>query len=245
MTRDTLFAGELICNQPVKGYRFSIDAVLAAQFSLPKRGQRVLDLGCGCGIIGLILAYRIPGLVVHGVELQSELASLARNNILANGFASRMEILEGDVCSLNQVVEAESYDHVFCNPPYGTADGGRINPHSQAAFARHELNGSLEDFIRAAAFSVRNRGHVVFIYPARRGATLLQILFHHRLTPKRMQPIYSYPGPNSARLLLVEAVKNGGEQLEILAPFYIYQQQNGAYSQAMQALYQENSCLPK
>ena len=110
---------------------------------------------------------------------------------------------------------------------------------------RSYYDGSLAEFIRAAAYSVRNRGRVVFIYPARRGATLLTELMHHRLTPKRVQPIYSCPGSDSARLLLIEAVKNGGDQFEVLAPFYIYQQANGAYSPAMQSLYQENPCSPR
>ncbi|MGE4561021.1 MAG: tRNA1(Val) (adenine(37)-N6)-methyltransferase [Desulfobulbus sp.] len=245
LTEDTLFAGALVCHQPAIGYRFSIDAVLAAQFVLPKAGQRVLDLGCGCGIIGLILAYRVPGLVVHGLELQPELAALARQNVLANGFTPGMEILEGDVRSINQVVGAETYDQVVCNPPYGTPQGGRINLDAQAAAARHELNACLEDFVRAAAYSVRNRGRVVFIYPARRGATLLHTLYNHRLTPKRLQPVYSSPESGSARLLLVEAVKNGGEQFEVLAPFFIYRQRNGGYSHAMQALYRENPCSPR
>lgn len=245
LTHDTLFAGELICDQPADGYRFSIDAVLAAQFVLPSSGQRVLDLGCGCGIIGLILAYRVPGAVVHALELQPELASLARHNVLANRFSRRMEVIAGDVREIGRVVCAETYDLVVCNPPYGAANGGRINLHSQAARARHELSGSLEDFVRAAGYSVRNRGRVVFVYPARRGADLLRTLAKFRLTPKRMQPIYSFPGTDSARLLLIEAVKNGGEQFEILAPFYIYRQQNGASTEAMQTLYQENPCLPR
>lgn len=245
LRQDTLFAGELICRQPVNGYRFSVDAVLAAQFVLPQPGGRILDLGCGCGVIGLILAYRVTGLVVHGLEVQSDLAELARGNIRANGFTARMQIYEGDVRDIARQIQPEIYDQVVCNPPYGTAGDGRISRNTQAAIARHALNGTLTDFIAAAAYAVRNRGRVVFIYPARRGVDLLQTLVAYRLIPKRMQPIYSFPGSGSARLLLVEAVKNGGQQLELLAPFYIYQQQHGAYSADMQALYEGNRCLPR
>ena len=245
VTHDTLFAGELICCQPASGYRFSIDAVLAAQFVRPRSGQKVLDLGCGCGIIGLILAYRIADLEVRGLELQPELARVAEKNIQANGFAGRMQIIEGDARCIDQLVQAETFDVVLCNPPYGAPRRGRINLQTQAAAARHELYGSLADFIGAAAHSVRNRGRVVFIYPARRGATLLAELAKHRLTPKRLQPIYSYPGTDPARLLLIEAVKNGGDQFEVLAPFYIYQESNGAYTPTMASLYQENPCSPR
>nr|WP_321467661.1 tRNA1(Val) (adenine(37)-N6)-methyltransferase [uncultured Desulfobulbus sp.] len=246
ITRDTLFAGSLVCNQPTQGYRFSIDAVLVAQFVQPKAHHNVLDLGCGSGIVGLILAYRSAELTVHGLEIQPELACLARENICANGWSGRMQIIEGDACAIEGSIQAETYDLVVCNPPYGTANGGRINPNPQAANARHELCGSLEDFVHAAAFTVRNRGTVVFVYPARRGAALLHILSCNRLTPKRMQPVYSYPEAQTARLLLIEAVKNGGEQFEIMAPFYVYHHKNGPYSQAMQALYLENpSCSPR
>lgn len=238
-TIDSLFAGRLLCQQPLHGYRFSVDAVLAAHFVVPKPGQRVLDLGCGCGVIGLILAHRVQEIIIHGLELQPELAQLAAENVCANEFEARMHILPGDVREPAETLQPEAYDLVVCNPPYGSGQDGRINQHVQAAMARHGLAGHLDDFVRAAAFAVCNRGRVVFIVPARRAALLLTLLRTQRLTPKRMQPIYSDPEANTTKLVLIEALKNGGEQFEILAPFYIYQQLQGDYSAAMQALYQE------
>lgn len=245
LTDDTLFAGQLICRQRRDGYRFSVDAVLAAHFGVPKAGQRVLDLGCGCGVIGLVLAHRHSLLAVHGVEMQEELAALAEENGRLNGFADRFRVIRGDVRNIALLLAPESFDLVICNPPYRKKDSGRINRDDQAALARHELNGTIGDFIRAAAFAVKNRGRVVFVYPARRSNTLLSGLHEHRLTPKRLQPVYSYPGAESACLVLVEAVKNGGEQIEILAPLSIYERRNGAYTPAMLALYQEEKCWPR
>ncbi len=245
VTHDTLFGGAIRCDQPAQGYRFSLDAVLAAQFVLPGPDDRVLDLGCGCGIIGLILAYRVPGVRVHGLELQLELAELARNNMHLNGFITRMAILQGDVREIGQSVQAEDYQLVVCNPPYGASHGGRINQHVQAAAARHEANGTLTDFVRAAAFAVCNRGRVVFVYPARRAPELVKALMDSRLVPKRLLPVYAYPGAGVARLLLVEAVKNGGAQCALEEPLYIHETSGGAYSEAMQMFYQENTCLPK
>lgn len=241
---DSLFAGRLLCQQPSNGYRFSVDAVLAAHFALPKPGQQVLDLGCGCGVIGLIIAHRVQEVIIHGLELQAELAQLARDNVCANGFDTRMHILCGDVRKPSQVLQPEDYHLVVCNPPYGTGQDGRINQHAQAAVARHGLVGHLADFVRAAAFAVCNRGRVVFIIPARRAAELLTLMRTQRLTPKRMQPVFSAPETNTATLVLIESLKNGGEQFEILAPFYIYQRLQGDYSAAMQALYSEDACSP-
>ena len=237
LTDDTLFQGGLICRQSRDGYRFSVDAVLAAHFSVPKSGQQVLDLGCGCGVIGLILAHRFSDIAVCSLELQEHLAELAQENGDQNGFADRFRVIQGDVCAIGSLLAPESFDLVVCNPPYRKIDSGRINQDDQAACARHELTAVVEDFVRAAAFCVKNRGRVVFVYPAVRCNTLLSALQQHRLTPKRLQPIYSYPGSASARLVLVEAVKNGGEQCDILAPFYIYEHKNGDYTPAMLALY--------
>jgi tRNA1Val (adenine37-N6)-methyltransferase len=245
LTDDTLFAGRLICRQRRDGYRFSVDAVLAAHFPVPKAGQRVLDLGCGCGVIGLVLAHRHAQLTVHGVELQEDLAGLAEENGRLGGFADRFRVIRGDVREIALLLAPETFDLVICNPPYRRKDSGRINRDDQAAVARHELNGTIIDFIRAAAFAVKNRGRVVFVYPAGRSNTLLSGLHEHRLTPKRLQPVYSWPGAERACLVLVEAVKNGGEQVEILAPFFLYECRNGAYTPAMLAMYQEEKCWPR
>lgn len=245
LTDDTLFSGQLICLQRRDGYRFSVDAVLAAHFTAPKSGQRVLDLGCGCGVIGLILAYRFADVTVCCLEFQEDLAALAEENGRRNGFGERFGVLRGDVRTAAGLMVPESFDLVVCNPPYRKQHSGRVNQGDQAARARHELNGGIDDFVRAAAFTVKNRGKVVFIYPARRGNTLLAALHGQRLTPKRLQPVYSYPGAESARLVLVEAIKNGGEQFEILAPLYIYERRNGDYSPALHAMYREETCSPR
>jgi tRNA1Val (adenine37-N6)-methyltransferase len=245
ITTDTLFAGRLICRQPREGYRFSVDAVLAAHFAVPKAGQRVLDLGCGCGVIGLVMAYRHPRISVCGLELQPDLAALAKTNIRDNGFDQRCTVQLGDIRSIATLLAPESCDLVVTNPPYRKTATGRLNQDNQAAHARHELQGGIEDFVHAAAFAVKNRGKVVCIYPARRCNALMAALHGQRLTPKRLQPIYSYPGAASACLVLIEAVKNGGEQMDLLAPLFIYQRRNGPYTPAMQALYEEDGCLPR
>ena len=237
LTDDSLFQGGLICRQSRDGYRFSVDAVLAAHFAAPKPDAKVLDLGCGCGVIGLILTYRHPQITVCSLELQEQLAALAEVNGHLNGFAERFRVIRGDVCAIAAQLSPESFDLVVCNPPYRKKDSGRINTDDQAACARHELTAEVDDFVRASAFCVKNRGRVVFVYPAARCSTLLAALQGQRLTLKRLQPVYSYPGTQNARLVLVEATKNGGEQCELLAPFYIYERQNGDYSPAMHALY--------
>lgn len=237
LSNDTLFGGRLICRQFRQGYRFSVDAVLAAHFLEPRPHGAVLDLGCGSGIIGLILAYRHPGVRVAGLEVQAQLADLAGQNVIDNDFGGRMEILHGDLRRIAEFVAAESFDNVVCNPPYGQPDRGRVSPNEQRARARHEMDAGLHDIVWAASFAVRNRGSVVVVYPARRAMALVAALKGVRLEPKRWQPVYSYPGSAEAALVLVEAVKNGGEEVRIQEPLYIYREQNGPFSDVMLRLY--------
>lgn len=238
LTEDTLFTGSLICRQPRHGYRFSVDAVLAAHFAVPRLGSRVLDLGCGCGVIGLILAHRHPDVCIIGLEMQEALAAAAEDNIRDNGLVDRCSVIRGDVRAIAAMIRPESVDLVVCNPPYQKEGGGRVNADDQAALARHELHGTIADFVRAAAFCLANRGRAVFVYPARRAITLLAALDGHNLAVKRLQPVYSYPGVDNARLVLIEAMKNGGEDVAVMAPWYIYECRNGEYTAAMRRMYE-------
>ncbi len=237
LTNDSLFNGALICRQYGDGYRFSVDSILAAHFCRINGSMRVLDLGCGSGIIGLILARLHPDIQLVGLELQQDLAGLAAGNIPANGLSESFQIVCGDVCRVEKVFQAESFDLVVCNPPYRKCGSGRINQADEAAIARHELKADLDDMLAAAKFCVRNRGTVVFVYPAIRLARLIAGMDHFSLVVKRLQPVYSYPEAGQATLVLAEAVKNGGEGCQLLPPMYIYSGKNKGYSPDMEKFY--------
>lgn len=238
LTRDSLFNGRLICYQQKSGYRFAVDSVLVAHFLQVGKGQRVLDLGTGSGVISLIAAYRFRDISIIGLEKQAELFQLALKNSTENNMDDRFSVLRGDLCAINTCVDAESFDCVISNPPYTKPGTGRVNNQSQSARARHEIDCTLADVVKAAFFAVKNRGSAVFVYPARRAAVLVAELVRQNLMPKRIQPVYSYPEDNQARLVLVEAVKNGGEELHLMPPFFIYTAKDGPYTSAMQALYE-------
>lgn len=212
--------------------------MLAAHFLKVSQGQRVLDLGTGSGIISLIVAHRSKGTLLVGIEKQAELFDLATKNVSSNRLESRITVLQGDLRVIKTIVEPESFDGVISNPPYTKPGSGRINKGSQSARARHEIDCTLEDVVRAAFFAVKNKGSVVFVYPARRAAILISALVRQNLMPKKLQPVYSYPEDTQARLVLVEAVKNGGEELHLMPPFFIYSNKNGSYTPEMQALYE-------
>jgi tRNA1(Val) A37 N6-methylase TrmN6 len=113
---------------------------------------------------------------------------------------------------------------------------GRLSQGSEQAIARHEVRGKVVDFIKAAAFAVKNKGRVAFVFPAPRLSFLISALKHVRLEPKRMQMVHSYPDA-PGKLVLVEAVKNGGEELLVLPPLFIYDASGGGYTPGMAAIF--------
>ncbi len=242
ITSDTMFDGAVCCRQFRNGYRFSVDAVLAAQFQEPERGGHILDLGAGCGIIGLIVMYRwghkIAGL--RGLELQPQLRELAQRNFRDNGFERTCSCLEGNVTHILDYFSPESFDQVICNPPFYKSRNGRQSCNEEARIARHQLSASIVDFAAAAAAAVKNGGSAVFVYPADRFVELAEALSANRLECKRLRFVYSYPEATEARLILVQCLKNGGRGLKIAPPLYLYQERNGSYGDEMNLFYKTN-----
>jgi len=236
LSEDTLFSGRLRCLQHRQGYRFSIDAVLLAHFLAPKKNDRVLDLCAGCGVVSLILAYRWPEIGLTALEVQPQLAALIRRNSTENEFSERIRVVEGDCRQMDTLVAAGSFDCLACNPPYRKVASGRANPQTEQALARHELLADLGAVVQAAAFALKNRGRAAFVYPAARAATLLATLQSHAFAPKRLRVVHSYPG-DTGRLVLLEAVKNGGEELVILPPLFVYQEKGGEYAPETASFY--------
>ncbi len=250
ISRDTLFDGRLICLQHTAGYRFSVDAVLAAHFQPPGKGASILDLGSGCGIISLIVMYRWGKMIkeIAALEVQPQLAELSRRNFAENGFAAQCRTVAGDLRNIGHSFAPESFSQVICNPPFYREGSGRTSADPESLYARHQILASLSQIVGAAAAVVKTGGTVVFIYPAEGLGELVAELTRARLELKRLQCVYSYPEPaGPARLVLVTAMKNAGSGVQVLPPFYLYTRKNGAYSPGMEKLYsphQENETEP-
>ncbi len=236
---DSLFDGAMYCKQNREGYRFSLDSVLVAHFLLPHNDASVLDLGCGCGIIGLIIMYRWKALLskVVGLEIQPALFQLANENRVLNGFEEKLSIVEGDFCNIKNYFQPEQFSHVICNPPFYKPSQGRGNTNQEAYIARHQILADLTAIAKAAKYCVKNKGRVIMIYPSEGMAELVHILRENKLEPKRIQYIYSRKENSAAKLILIECIKNGGLGVRVLQPFYVYQGRGEEYSLEMQKLY--------
>jgi len=220
-TLDTLFGGRLKILQKKSGYRFSIDALLLAHFAEPRPMDRMIDLGTGCGIIPLIIAFRKKTGKITGVEIQPSLADLARRNAALNRLSTRITILERDLRNLEGKGWKGNFDLVLSNPPYRKVGAGRVNPRREKALARHEFKATLQDVLRAAQYLLKEKGRLAMIYPASRAAELLQEMRRFHLEPKRLQFVHSRP-QEEARRMMVEGFKEGRAQVRVLPSLILY-----------------------
>jgi len=241
-TDESLFEGDLVCRQSRRGYRFSVDAALLAHFVVANPGDRVLELGAGCGIVSLVFAYRQPFVTVDAIEIQPQLCALARHNMVANGYGKRVRVLHGDVRQIASHVSADTFDLVLANPPYRQSQHGRLCPCPERAVARHQLRGGLPSFVRAAFFALSDHGRAAFVYPATHEEELLTALEASDFGARRLRAVYGYPG-GGRRLVLVEAVKKGKAPLAREPSLYITTQAGGGYTEEVAAFYRPRPAI--
>lgn len=234
-TRDHFFNGSIILNQPKTGYRFSIDAVILSHLACPAAGETVLDLGTGCGVIPIMLAFRHPDIRLIGVEIQPALSDLARRNVADNRMADRIRIIEMDMGKLSLADAGGPVDLVVTNPPYRKLDSGRINADSQRAVARHELKIDLATLLQTTRRMLRKNGRFVIIYPAGRFVDLVAAMRSAGLEPKKLTMIHARPN-TPGQLVVMLGVKGGRPGLAVDPPLHVYNE-NGDYSPEIQAIF--------
>ena len=227
--------GKLRMIQQQEIFKFTVDPLLLAAF-LPIRPQElVLDLGTGTGVLPLWLTgYRGVKRVV-GLELQPEVAALARQNVVLNELETEIQIITGDLRALPQELVDRRFDWVLSNPPYWKASSHLHSASPVLARAKFELTCTLEEVIAAAARLCRSGGRVGFVHLPERLTDLLALMRAERLEPKRLCLVYPKPGTAPHRLL-IEGKKNSRPGLKVLKPFYIHDQ-NGDFSTEMMAVY--------
>jgi tRNA1(Val) A37 N6-methylase TrmN6 len=211
---DEFMDGRIRLIQSRKGYRFSIDAVLLAQFATVKPTDVIVDLGAGCGIISLLLLQR-PVRYALALEIQRNLADQAVRNASLNGVADRMGVILAD---LRQVPFRKPLaDVAVCNPPFRRSGSGRVNPDLQRAIARHEIMASLNDILSAARAVLKPKGRLALIYPAGRLVDLVMRMRAFDIEPKRMRVVYPSMEEES-KLVLVEGSRSGKGGVKVLPP---------------------------
>lgn len=236
-TTDEILDGSLKIRQSRRGYRFNLDSLILAHFASLKPRSVNLDLGCGNGVIALVLARHYTQSRWHGLEVQEKLAALAEKNVQDNDLERRVIIDVGDAQDIKKIYEPHFFDNIVFNPPYRKINSGRINPLEEKAVARHEIKGSLADFLAASRYLLKPKGRVFTIYPARRLVELVFLFRKNDMEPKRMKLVFS-DAASDAAFVLAEGRWGSREELKMEPPLFIYEAHK-KYTAGMKNIFSE------
>lgn len=218
------------------GFCFGVDSVLLSDFAKTmKKNSTVVDIGTGTGIIGLLLCKKTNLKKIYGVEIQEEVAEMAKRSILLNNLQDKFEVINSDINNIFEFLEPNSIDCVVTNPPYKKVDTGVKNEDEKQMISRHEVKCTLEDVIEKGAKLLKDRGEFYMVHRAERMVDIMCTLRKYRLEPKNVR--FVHPKQNEKpNLILVKAIKYANEFLKIDKPLVIYGE-NGDYTDEINEIY--------
>lgn len=232
VTEDALLGGRLRLLQPRDGYRAAIDPVLLAAAVRAGAGESVLDLGCGVGAASFCLAARVPDLRVTGLEIQPELAELARRNSALNGMEECFRVTEGDAARPPEALEG--FDHVMTNPPFHEPESGTAPGNASRAVAHMEGGLDLAGWLKAAIKALRPKGRLVLIHRADRLPGILAALKGRGVGEVTVLPLLPRADRPAGRVII--AARKGVRTPFRLLPGLVLHREGGAYTAEAEAV---------
>ena len=223
--------------QNTDGFCFGIDSVLLSEFAKDiKNDSEVIDLGTGTGILGFLLLAKTKIKNVTGIEVQSEVADMAARSIELNNLKNKFKIINCNIKDILFHLKPESYDAVITNPPYKKLNTGGKNENEKKLISRHEVLADIFDFIEAAKKILKNNGCLYMVHRPERLCDIISGLRKNNIEPKLIRFVYSKETSSEAKLVLIKAVKNGGQFLKVEKPLFIYNE-DGTYTEEVKKIY--------
>lgn len=201
-------------------FKLGTDSVLLADFVNTGTRKNGIDLGCGSGILPLLLLCRSEKLAMTGLEINPGAAECARANAAENGLSERCNIVSGDIRRCRELFKSGEFDLVVSNPPYFAEGSGKLSPDEQRAAARGETMCTLEDICKAAAYLCRTGGSFCLVHRAERLADVICLLRRYGLEPKRLRTV-SHDATKEPSLVLIEARRGGAPGMKTMPPLFI------------------------
>ena len=200
-----------------------IDSILLTYFAhcgSLKKNEREVDIGCGSGIISVILAWDNPSLLIDSIEIQVIAARLASENIALNNMGERVSIIEGDLRKHRELLNSGAYDFAISNPPYHPQGSGKITLDTSISNARMEENCTLADICQAAAYMTRYGGAFYLVHLPERIAEIFHCLRETNFEPKRLRFV-QHNQSSPPNLVLIESRRGGKPPLKVEAPLIL------------------------
>lgn len=222
--------------QNEKGFCFGMDSVLLSDFAKNmKNNSTVLDLGTGTGIIPILLCGKTNLRKVVGIEIQKDVANMAKRSSQLNNLQDRFEVVNTNIIDLKNIYEKQSFDVIVTNPPYKKENTGITNENEAKLISRHEITANLEDFISISKDLLKDKGEFYMVHRPERLVDILSLMRKYKIEPK----ILKFVSPNKNKepnLILIKGIKNANSFLKIEKNLYVYNE-DGKYTNEILKIY--------
>ena len=215
---DDLEYNDLKLIQNIKGYKFSTDSVILANFGHARPNDVYVDLCSGSGVVAILFSCKNNLKKSYALELQPQLADMAKRSIEYNDLKEKIEVINDDLSNLDKIFGCEKVDVITVNPPYNEV--GETSATDEIAIATHELKTNLETIAKMSARVLKFGGKFYMVHRADRLASIIYELKKYKLEPKVLRVVY--PKANKEpNLILVEAKKGAKPGIKIMQPLIL------------------------
>jgi tRNA1Val (adenine37-N6)-methyltransferase len=220
--------------QNPKFFSFGIDAVLLAYFAKVKKNLAGVDFCSGSGIIPLLMYARNETLSIKAIEIQSDLCDMAKRSVDINNLNKNIEIIEGDLRKIDQIINKNSIDFITVNPPYNSKNSLK-NESDAIAIARHEIQCNINDIALAAKYILKPFGDIFMIHRPERIVDICSIFRENGIEVKIIQLVQSKLEKEPSNILIKARI---GAKMGALIPkpIIIYNNKN-EYTSLLKEIY--------
>lgn len=233
---DDLELNNLKIIQNNNGFKFGIDSILLSDFSKKiKKNSKVLDIGTGTGIISILLSAKTEAHKIIGIEVQEEVADMAKRSVILNNLEDKIEIINDNINNIENYFENNFFDVIVTNPPYQKNNTGLKSEDEKNLISRHEVKCTLEDIIKKSFKILKDKGEFFMVHRPERLVDIMYLMRKNKIEPKEIRFVYPKI-TEKPTLILIKGVKNAKEFLRIDKPLIIYNE-NGDYTQEILDIY--------
>jgi tRNA1(Val) A37 N6-methylase TrmN6 len=242
-TDDAVLGGRLKLLQPFRGHRAGHDAILLA--AAAPSSTHAVDLGAGVGTAGLALLARKAAERVTLVEIDADLAALARENAARNGFKDRAEVAATDALKLGRKGGAASpapagADLVLMNPPFNDPGRRNVSPDPSRRRAHNANDADLDQWASAAERLLAPNGRLVLIHRPEAIEAILATL-KGRFGAAELIPIF--PRADAPAIRLIVRTIKGRRSPPALLPGLVLNDANNQPTKAAETILRDGAAL--
>lgn len=220
--------------QDKRKFSYGTDAIFLS--NIVKAKGKIVDLGTGSGIIPIRLADKKNIEKIYGIEIQKEVAELAKRSVELNSLEKKIHILNMDLKNLDSYLNKNSIDVVTCNPPYMKKGDALINKDKNFAISRHEIACNLEDILYISNYLLKPLGKLYIVHRPNRLVDIFFTMRKYHIEPKWIRFIQP-KREKKPNLILIEGVKGGKIDLKFHDPLIVYDE-NGKYTEEIHKIYE-------